>query len=89
MHKNAKALRLRLEASERLAREKETAMAKAARNAKEQARAISRLSSYISSASKSGTTSTDDDDDPPATDAYTEEMDRRAGDRKGKGPTKR
>ena len=64
-------------------------MAKAACHAKEQARAISRLSSYISSASESGTTSTDDDDDPPATDAYTEEMDRCATDRKGKGLAKK
>lgn len=65
---NAKALWLGIEASELLARE-ETAKAKAARHATEQARAVGHLSGYISLASESGTTSADDDDDdPPAAD---------------------
>ena len=66
--KNVKALQLGLEASEHLAWEKEKAMAKAACHAKEQARAISRLSSYISSASQSVTTRTGGVADPPVAD---------------------
>lgn len=57
---------------------------------KEQACAIRRFSGYISSASDNDTTNTDnDDDDPPAADAYTKEMYRCSGERKGKGPTKK
>ena len=71
--KNAKALCLGLEASERLARENETAAAKAVHHVKEQQRLLRRLSGYISSASESGTTSSDGDhNDPPAVDAYSE-----------------
>lgn len=57
-----------------------------ARHVREQSYAIYRLSGYISSASESSTTSSDGDDvDPPAADAYSKEMDRCGGDRKGKG----
>lgn len=88
--KNAKALWLGVEASEHLAREKKSAKAKAAHHTKEQARTISRLSGYISSALDIGITSTDNDDDnPSAVDAYTKEIYCRSSDRKGKGSAKK
>ena len=62
--KNAKALRLGIEASERLARETKSAKAKAAHHTQEQqSRAIRLLTGYISSTSENGTTNSDDD--PP------------------------
>lgn len=63
--------------------EKETAIAKAACQTMEQHHVLCRLSDYISSVALPWKKTT-----PPAADAKTEEMDRRATDRKCKGPAK-
>lgn len=61
--KNAKALRLGLAESERLAKEKAVVAAKASRLAKEQARAARRLARLPSFSDSAGTSS--DSDGPP------------------------
>lgn len=88
--KNAKALRLSIKESERIAQQRVASEAKAQRLAKEQARAAQCLAWLCSSSpSNDGDTTTDDDDAPPAAGTYTAEFYRRSEDRKGKGPARK
>ena len=84
--KNADALQLAIQLSEREAAKEAAAKAKAARHAKEQDRLLRRLSGMRCSSDVDDSTSgSDDDDAPPHADAYTEDGHSCADDRKGKG----
>ena len=81
--KNAKALRLAIEQSEREAKEAAAEKVRVARLKREQDRAVRRMKGLIV-LEDSCTFSSDDQDPPPAADAYS-----CAGDRKGKGPARK
>ncbi|KAE8804207.1 Polygalacturonase ADPG1 [Hordeum vulgare] len=88
--RNAKALRLAIELSEREANKEAGAKMKAARHAKEQDRLLRTLSGMrCSSDLTDGSTSSSDDDGPPHVDVYTEEGHNHDDHRKGKGPARK
>ena len=85
--KNAKALRLAIEESEREALKKAKEAARLAKFRHQQDPAIQRLKGLISIDSSSdgdGSSSDESDDPPPADDRYSY-----AGDQKGKGPARK
>ena len=79
--KNAKALRLAIEQSEREALEKAKEAARLAKLRRQQDRAVQRLKGLVIVSSSS---SDESDDPPPAADGYNY-----AGDQKGKGPARK
>lgn len=86
--KNAAALRVGLEESERLVMQRVVAAKRAARLAREQTRVVCRMARVINSSSSSSDIGTTDDDAPPAANAYAEDN-HHSRDPKGKPPARK